>query len=162
MTHANLDGIPKTIAVGGSLELLVISSLSFVSFFCTKWILLYLEGRAHQTGHAPELLFSARARAKQGGMCGYSSAVATHIQPCTWNCQFRLLPGVWARKRTWLKNAGSHLTDSCIPVLPAKRILKLRCESHGQSICRWSRAGGWWLLEQQDPASSVLAPCGLR
>lgn len=42
MTHANLDGIPKTIAVGASLELLVILSLSFVSFFaqnesCCIW-----------------------------------------------------------------------------------------------------------------------------
>lgn len=85
---------------------------------------------------------------------GDSSAVATHIQPCTQNCSFSLLPGLWARKQTWL-NAGSHLTDSCTPVLTAGRALKLRCESHGQSICRWMPGRR---LEQQSPALSLLAP----
>lgn len=78
------------------------------------------------------------------------------LQCCTWNCSFCLLPGAWARKRTWLKNARSHLTESCIPVLAVKRILKLGCESHGQSICRWRR-GRRRCLEQPGPASSLLA-----
>lgn len=156
-----MDGIPKTNAVEASLVLLLISNLSFVSFLAqNESSCVRKREQAKHIKHLNLLCSQQRATAKRDGMCGDPSAVATHIEPCTWNCSFCLLPGVPARKRTWLKTARSHLTESCLPVLAVKRILKLRCDSHGRSICRWRPGRRWWLLEQQSPASSLPAGMG--